>query len=695
MFAGFFHDWRLRWRHGATRGNDRGVLGEAKKTKEQRRVRGCIRRAAGAGRWIGEAESALRAMNRWMGTACERRARSVQVDNTESSGGARCVARNLRQLRMPKRDTRRFPLRGCAGNKNRGSVRSRREKWTPPGVRDALVREHALGDTAWHSMIGARAFSTGKQPAHNRLFVWALCGNKVGTEHLTQCLPLLSQETPTSPGLVPATHETLHTRSARAPRVKPPSGGHAVSAAKWPACRQEWNRYDFPLPRSPGAATAARNVFPAIRLAYHAVVLAASGSGSAVWLEFYDPYRLSVHNRGDAGDGDDHDMEADLAMSADDPEAFEASPAPEDQCALFAAASGEHQYTADGGSLRASGLDMDDEATRELLLQLSSPTADRPTPSASQQPYSALPTTVASSARGSVSTPRSRSRRPKPVAYDRAERTVSLKELLAAVLPRVDLYTRQQLLEDHNRFRKGQLTVEELVLSLREKAGAERLSEAALRLQGTQDALKHPVLPAWPMRRLGLCGVARIGRAVRHRELGGASHAALGHVAVAHAHQDALEKARLDALGTPDLLERLAGVRSRPMETHRRRHTRPVREPGGGPRQKVLPTAAQECARQARAQHSRPGAGECGNARAGARPGARPDRESRFPSVGGGYRAADSLRVGFAGGRSDGGFASATDFCRRRRCRARPPPPPVRGDPAVAAPSRRTQSAVE
>ena len=205
------------------------------------------------------------------------------------------------------------------------------------------------------------------------------------------------------------------------------------------------------------------------------------------WLEFYDPYRLSVHSRGDAGDGDDHEMEADLAMSADDPDAFEASPAPEDHRALFADASDEHRYTADGGSLRASGLDLDDEATRELLLQLSSPTADRRAPSASQQPYSVLPTTVTSSARESVPTPRNRSRRPKPVVYDRAERTVSLKELLAAVLPRVDLYTRQQLLEDHNRFRQGQLTVEELVLSLREKAGAERLSEAALRLQGIQD----------------------------------------------------------------------------------------------------------------------------------------------------------------------------------------------------------------
>ena len=59
---------------------------------------------------------------------------------------ARCAARNLRELRVPKRSTE--VTFQEEGNQGRERGRSLRKRWLPPGVCNALVREHSLGDTA-------------------------------------------------------------------------------------------------------------------------------------------------------------------------------------------------------------------------------------------------------------------------------------------------------------------------------------------------------------------------------------------------------------------------------------------------------------------------------------------------------------------------------------------------------------------
>lgn len=76
--------------------------------------------------------------------------------------------------------------------------------------------------------------------------------------------------------------------------------------------------------------------------------------------------------------------------------------------------------------------------------------------------------------------------RPPTAPLDQLPTSVSLRELLAGLVSRVDLGTRQQLLETHNQFKAGDITVEHLVLKIRQHVQHQTLVDVATALSGAQ-----------------------------------------------------------------------------------------------------------------------------------------------------------------------------------------------------------------
>lgn len=149
---------------------------------------------------------------------------------------------------------------------------------------------------------------------------------------------------------------------------------------------------------------------------------------------------------------------------------------------------GVHDYFSGVDGLGSPSMELDDDATRELLMALSSPSgparilpAEEPeTPTKSKKRHYFSESDVQDTL-FSWTEPSSA----KEATLDDTEKTISLKELLSAVLPRVDTCVRQHLLELHNRFKLGRVTLEELVLAIRKKVTHDILVEVTAELQET------------------------------------------------------------------------------------------------------------------------------------------------------------------------------------------------------------------
>ncbi|KAK4529426.1 hypothetical protein CCYA_CCYA01G0283 [Cyanidiococcus yangmingshanensis] len=132
---------------------------------------------------------------------------------------------------------------------------------------------------------------------------------------------------------------------------------------------------------------------------------------------------------------------------------------------------------------------LDEESTQRLLLSLSSPTIhdsvqqnqETVTPDKGKRERFETSDAAEYSISAEVSTTRIEKRR-----ANSDDSTVSLKDILALALPRVDPYSRQRLLEIHSLLRRGSLDIRGFIRELRNVIGPAMLRELATELENNQ-----------------------------------------------------------------------------------------------------------------------------------------------------------------------------------------------------------------